>query len=95
MMDMIVLPSHLKTLYGNEILTNGKIDIAKEDTQTVMDYMFKEMFTEYPEIDGIYIRYGETYTGNTYSNAKLGYGAPYHTGIIYSGRFYDISFDAY
>ena len=80
MMDMIVLPSHLKTLYGNEILTNGKIDIAKEDTQTVMDYMFKEMFTEYPEIDGIYIRYGETYTGNTYSNAKLGYGAPYHTG---------------
>lgn len=52
MMDMIVLPSHLKTLYGNEILTNGKIDIAKEDTQTVMDYMFKEMFTEYPEIDG-------------------------------------------
>lgn len=80
MMDMIVLPSHLKSLYGDEILTNGKIDIAKEETQAVMDYMFEEMFTEYPEIDGIYIRYGETYTGSTYSNAKLGYGAPYHTG---------------
>ncbi|MEQ2457513.1 hypothetical protein, partial [Flavonifractor hominis] len=72
MMDMIVLPAHLKEMYP-EILTGGKIDIEKPETQAVMDYMFEEMFTEFPEIDGIYVRYGETYTGERY-------GAPYHTG---------------
>lgn len=72
MMDIIVLPTHLVKLYP-EILTNGKIDITKKETQEVMNYMFKEMFTEYPEIDGIYFRFGETYTGKQY-------GAPYHSG---------------
>ena len=72
MMDIIVLPTHLVKLYP-EILTKGKIDITKKETQEVMDYMFKEMFTEYPEIDGIYFRFGETYTGKQY-------GAPYHSG---------------
>ena len=72
MMDMIVLPAHLKEMHP-EILTDGKIDVEKEETQKVMDYMFEEMFTEFPEIDGIYVRYGETYTGSRY-------GAPYHTG---------------
>ena len=72
MMDIIVLPTRLVERYP-EILTDGKLDITKKETQEVMDYMFKEMFTEYPEIDGIYFRFGETYTGKQY-------GAPYHSG---------------
>ena len=75
MMDMIVLPAHLKEMRGDLLDKKGKIDISKEETQEVMDYMFQEMFTEFPTIDGIYIRYGETYTGSKYGDA-----APYHTG---------------
>ena len=75
MMDMIVLPAHLKEMRGDLLDKKGKIDISKKETQKVMDYMFQEMFTEFPTIDGIYIRYGETYTGSKYGDA-----APYHTG---------------
>ncbi len=73
MMDMIVMPAHLKAMRSD--IMSGKIDITKPEVQKVMDFMFQEMFTEFPTIDGIYIRYGETYTGTKYGDA-----APYHTG---------------
>ncbi|MEQ2456395.1 Ig-like domain-containing protein, partial [Flavonifractor hominis] len=78
MQDIIVLPNKLKT-DRPDILTDGKIDIRKAETQTVMDYMYEEMFTELVDaegnslVDGIYVRYGETYTG-------AGWGIPYHSG---------------
>ena len=48
MMDVIVLPKRIGTLYS-------------------------EIFQEFPEISGIYIRFGETYVGEKY-------GTPYHFG---------------
>ena len=78
MQDVIVLPVKLKNDRA-DIRTNGKIDIRLEATQSVMDFMYEEMFTELLDkngeslLDGIYIRYGETYTGASW-------GVPYHTG---------------
>lgn len=80
MQDVIVLPTKLKN-DRSDIQSSGKIDIRKAETQKVMDFMYEEMFTD-PDfcdesgrslIDGIYIRYGETYTGSSW-------GVPYHTG---------------
>ena len=78
MQDVIVLPTSLKNS-RSDIQSSGKIDIRKAETQKVMDYMYDEMFTDFcdenetPLIDGIYVRYGETYTGSSW-------GIPYHTG---------------
>ncbi len=71
MMDFISLPNSMKTLYGDQILTNGKIDINKPKTQEIMKEMMRELFEEFPEIDGIYPRYGESYV-SMYSS--------YHSG---------------
>lgn len=71
MMDFISLPSSMKSLYGDEIMTNGKIDINKAKTQEIMKEMFREIFEEFPEVDGIYPRYGESY---------VGYYSSYHFG---------------
>ncbi|HIZ56046.1 MAG TPA: hypothetical protein H9671_07570, partial [Firmicutes bacterium] len=77
-MDMIVLPkSMLKT--GLDYRTNGKIDIRKEATRQMITDMFDEMFEVFVDeegnslIDGIFVRTGETYTGETH-------GLPYHQG---------------
>lgn len=70
MMDFISLPSNMKT-YGDAILTNGKIDINKPKTQELMKEMMREIFAEFPEVDGIYPRYGESY---------VGYYSSYHFG---------------
>ncbi len=73
MMDFIVLPNSVKTLYGDEVMTNGKIDINKPKTRELINVMIDEMFTTFPQIDGIYFRYGESYVGENY-------GVPYHFG---------------
>ncbi len=78
MQDVIVLPVKLKN-DRPDINTSGKIDIRLETTQTVMDFMYEEMFNDFCDengerlLDGIYVRYGETYTGSQW-------GVPYHTG---------------
>lgn len=78
MQDVIVLPVKLKN-DRPDINTSGKIDIRLETTQTVMDFMYEEMFNDLCDengerlLDGIYVRYGETYTGSQW-------GVPYHTG---------------
>jgi len=71
MMDFVSLPSSMKTLYGTDILTNDKIDINKPKTQEIMREMMREIFTEFPEADGIYPRYGESYVG-FYSSYHFG-----------------------
>ena len=42
MMDMIVFPNGIKTLYGDEILTDGKIDIDRPKTQELIASMFQQ-----------------------------------------------------
>ena len=71
MMDFISLPTKMKTLYGNDIMTGGKIDINKPKTQEIIKEMMREIFTEFTELDGFYLRYGESY---------VGYYSPYHFG---------------
>ncbi len=63
MMDFVSLPNSMKTLYGDQILTNDKIDINKLKTKEIMAEMMREIFEEFPDIDGIYPRYGESYVG--------------------------------
>ncbi len=78
MQDVIVLPVKLKN-DRPDINTDGKIDIRLEATREVMDFMYEEMFNDFLNedgerlLDGIYVRYGETYTGSRW-------GMPYHTG---------------
>lgn len=73
MMDMIVLPQRIKELYPDILNEEGKIDILRPRTLRILEFMFHEMFHEFPQIDGIYIRYGETYAGNRFHT-------PYHSG---------------
>ena len=73
MMDMIVLPVRLLALYPQVRNEAGKIDICSEEMTEILDCMFAEMFQQFPQIDGIYIRYGETYVGPEFDT-------PWHTG---------------
>ena len=66
MMDIISLPARLVDKYADRLLTDGKIDIMKPFAKKAMDYLFDEMFDEFPELDGLYIRYGENYVGTKY-----------------------------
>ena len=73
MMDVIVLPEAVKQQYPEIVNRDGKIDICAPAMEQILDCMFEEMFYEFPQIDGIYIRYGETYVGPEYNT-------PWHTG---------------
>lgn len=73
MMDIIVFPKSLINAFPQILDDKGEIDIQKPLTQALMKDMFEEMFREFPQISGIYVRYGETY-------AQERYGIPYHTG---------------
>lgn len=73
MMDIIVFPRSVLRIFPEILNEEGKIDILRPMTQTLIEEMFAEMFREFPQIGGIYVRYGETY-------AQEKYGIPYHTG---------------
>lgn len=86
MMDIIVLPNRLKKLYPEIMNEKGEIDILKPEMKEILYYLFAEMFDTFPEIDGVYIRYGETYVGEKYST-------PYHCGnnpILYPETSYHL-----
>lgn len=73
MMDVIVLPSKIKELYPEILDGKGRIDIQKPKMREIMDVLFDEIFAVFPETDGIYIRFGETYVGKRFHT-------PYHSG---------------
>lgn len=72
-MDIIVFPISVTQNFPEVLNEQGKIDIALPMTKSLIEDMFDEMFEVFPCLKGVYIRFGETYTGKTY-------GAPYHTG---------------
>ncbi|WP_288360068.1 hypothetical protein [uncultured Bacteroides sp.] len=70
-MDIIVLPRKLVELYKDEICDEkGKISFEKEKTWEIHRIMLNELFDRFPDMDGLVIRTGETYTHNI----------PYHIG---------------
>ena len=63
--DVIVLPQRMKELYGGEICgEDGRIDFMKPKTQEIYRALIAEFFDTFPELDGIVVRTGETYTFN-------------------------------
>jgi hypothetical protein len=68
--DFIVLPKSLVEKYKNEILTKDRIDLHRPMTQKILRAMMDEIFTRYPTLDGLMVRWGETYLVDV----------PFHTG---------------
>ena len=65
MTDIIVLPRRMKELYGDEICgADGRIDFMKPRTQEIYRALLGELFDTFPELDGLVVRTGETYTFN-------------------------------
>ena len=64
--DVIVLPRRMKELYGDEICgPDGRIDFMKPKTLEIHRALIGEFFDTFPELDGIVVRTGETYTFKT------------------------------
>lgn len=81
--DMLVMPTIMLEQYANEIIRDkdvasgfnaihGKLvpDINRPLTQDLIRAQVKELFETFPELDGLTIRFGETYLFDT----------PYHAG---------------
>jgi hypothetical protein len=69
--DIIVLPKKLVDKYKADICdANGKISFERPLTIQLHKLMLDEVFETFPDLDGLVIRTGETYTNNV----------PYHTG---------------
>ncbi|MFI3267719.1 MAG: hypothetical protein R3Y51_03275 [Rikenellaceae bacterium] len=81
--DMLVLPTSLIEKYKNELVdqsdleaghnsVHGKMapNINRDMTSTVIKAQIKEIFETFPDIDGLVIRFGETYL----------YDTPFHSG---------------
>lgn len=69
--DIAVLPKLLVENYQSEICdTQGHISLHRPLTLEIHRVMFREIFTTFPDLDGLVIRTGETYLHNV----------PYHTG---------------
>ncbi|UKJ07952.1 hypothetical protein [Solitalea lacus] len=69
--DIIVLPKKLVELYHDEICDSlGRISFERPRTLEIHKIMLEELFETFPDLDGLVIRTGETYTNNV----------PYHTG---------------
>ncbi|MFI3262914.1 MAG: hypothetical protein R3Y26_08400 [Rikenellaceae bacterium] len=81
--DMLVLPTSLIEKYKNELVDQSDIDgghnsvhgkmapnINREMTATIIKAQIKEIFETFPDIDGLVIRFGETYL----------YDTPFHSG---------------
>ncbi|MEI6713888.1 MAG: hypothetical protein WCO60_09060 [Verrucomicrobiota bacterium] len=66
--DMVILPK--KLVEKLNIPNFG--DLSLPETQRIIRLGVREMFTRFPQLDGLVIRIGETYL----------HGAPYHTGQI-------------
>lgn len=69
--DLFVLPKRVVEAHREGICdANGKICIQKTPTLELHRQLFDELFTRFPEIDGLIPRVGETYLFDT----------PFHTG---------------
>lgn len=69
--DIVVLPKRLVQKYKDEICDkNGNISFDRPLTLKIHRILFDELFSKFPDLDGLVIRTGETYLNNV----------PFHTG---------------
>lgn len=74
--DFLVFPESVWDVYGNEISGDNsknrhrKPDIRKKRTQELLRFQIDEIFRSFPGLDGITLRFGETYLHDT----------PFHIG---------------
>ena len=71
--DMVILP---KRLVENEHLDDTFGDPTNPTTQKYVNALLDQMFTRFPQLDGLVVRIGETYLQD----------APYHVGKIGVGK---------
>jgi len=69
MSDLVLLPTNLVSIYG---MSNTLGDVNNTNTQYFLRILMDKIFAQFPELDGIVVRIGETYLQD----------APYHTGAI-------------
>jgi hypothetical protein len=69
MSDLVLLPKRLVSKYHIEKTFGNPLDTL---TQRILRYQMQEFFQEFPQMDGIVVRIGETYLED----------APYHIGSI-------------
>lgn len=78
--DLFVLPKKIVETYKEEICNDeGKISLDKPKTLEIHRILLDEIFSKFPEIDGLIVRVGETYLHDT----------PYHMGngaVVYKDR---------
>jgi len=69
--DLLVFPKSLVEKYQHELCNHeGKIDIHRPFTQYMLRVLIDGIFRRFPELDGLVVRYGETYL----------HDLPHHTG---------------
>jgi len=73
MSDLILFPKRLIEKYGMQKTFSDPRD---PQTEKYLRILVREMFTQFPELDGIFVRIGETYL----------HDAPYHKGGIQNQR---------
>ncbi len=69
MSDLVLLPKRLVSLYG---ISTTMGNVTNADTELWLRRTMNLMFTQFPQLDGIMVRIGETYLQD----------APYHQGKI-------------
>ncbi len=84
--DIIVLPKKLVELYRDEICDEkGRISFERPKTIEIHRAMLNEIFQEFPDLDGLVIRTGETYLNNVphhTGNNPITNGAKSHTKLL-------------
>lgn len=68
--DVLVVPKSVMEKYGDEMKIDGKLSIQKKKTQDILKAQITEIFSRFPELGGLTIRFGETYLHDT----------PFHEG---------------
>lgn len=69
-MDVLVVPKSLMAKYGGEMTTGRRFSILRPMAQRIMREQIAEVFDRFPRLDGLFIRFGETYLHDT----------PHHVG---------------
>ena len=85
--DLFVLPQRIVDHFGDQVLDpdSGLISMDRPKTLEIHRALFDEIFSRWPEIDGLIVRVGETYLMDTPFHTGSG-AIPYHHGPVLSSQ---------